>query len=322
MTDRVLNYESTVAVSQLGYLGLGVSSIDDWKEFACSMLGLQDNGVSGSGHVYLRMDDNHYRIVLLPDGSDDIAFQGWEVKDSASLDQMAAKINAHGLDVLEGSAEEAAERMVRRLIKFKDPAGIATEIYYGPLIDHKPFVSPRGLKGFKTDGLGMGHIVLSVDEPATYVRFLTDVLGAKISDYIDLNVGATTVNLTFLHVNPRHHSIAVVPRMKPKADGPPPRKLNHLMVELNDLDDVGMAFSTLQQKGVPIGNLGRHTNDRMLSFYVETPSGFNLEYGFGGLLIEDEATWHVQSHRATSIWGHGMPQRPPAAPPQAQPSAD
>jgi hypothetical protein len=55
---------------------------------------------------------------------------------------------------------------------------------------------------------------------------------------------------------------------------------------------------------VPIAaSLGTHTNDRMFSFYMVTPSGFQIEFGHGGRLIED-ATWEVQLHTAASIWGH------------------
>jgi len=49
--------------------------------------------------------------------------------------------------------------------------------------------------------------------------------------------------------------------------------------------------------------LGRHTNDHMLSFYMRTPSGFEVEYGWGARTVDD-AAWHVQRHQAPSIWGH------------------
>lgn len=42
--------------------------------------------------------------------------------------------------------------------------------------------------------------------------------------------------------------------------------------------------------------------DRML-FYLRTPSGFEIEYGWGGREVDD-ATRHVQKHHAPSIWGH------------------
>jgi hypothetical protein len=50
--------------------------------------------------------------------------------------------------------------------------------------------------------------------------------------------------------------------------------------------------------------LGRHWNDHMTSFYVESPSGFAVEYGWGGLQI-DRATWStVRGTGEISFWGH------------------
>jgi hypothetical protein len=54
----------------------------------------------------------------------------------------------------------------------------------------------------------------------------------------------------------------------------------------------------------------------MLSFYVQTPSGFQVEYGYGGRVIDDDV-WEVQLHHAPSIWGHRSPGATPVAAPVA-----
>lgn len=307
--DAPLNDGAPVAVSQFGYIGISVSDMDVWREYAQAVLGFQINGESAAGEVFLRFDDYHHRFILTPGDGGDIAFQGWEVKDNAALEQMAAKLRGHGIDVVEATSGEAQRRMVHRLIKFADPDGLQTEIYYGPFIDHKPFVSPRGVKGFCAGNLGLGHMVIAVQDPQAYLRFLTEVMGAKITDYIDVNAGGRSLQLTFLRVNPRHHSIAITGRM-PGPGTAVAKRLNHVMVEVRDMDDVGLAFSIVQQRGILSGGLGRHTNDKMFSFYSQTPSGFMIEYGYGGLLIEDESQWDVRIHHAPSIWGHGRPQQP------------
>lgn len=295
------NYDAAAAVTQLGYIGLGVSDLAAWKAFSTEVLGFQINGETASGDVYLRIDDYHHRFVLVPNGADDIVFYGWEVKDGRALDQLAAKLRANGLEVAEGTAKEAERRKVRRLVKFRDPDGIAGEIYFGALIDHRPFISPRVVHGFKANVLGCGHMVLRVRDPDAYVDFLTGALGARVSDYIVLGEDAERRGGTFLHVNPRHHSVAI--STSPYTPGQ--RKLSHIMVELNDIDDLGIGFSLFLERGIPVGNLGRHTNDKMISFYGETPSGFSVEYGYGGLLVEDESKWEVQVHRSAHVWGHG-----------------
>jgi hypothetical protein len=83
--------------------------------------------------------------------------------------------------------------------------------------------------------------------------------------------------------------------------------LHHLMLEVADMDDVGRAYDVVRQRDLPLAmDLGRHTNDLMTSFYVRSPSGFEIEYGTGGVLVDDR-TWEVATYDAGSIWGHHPP---------------
>lgn len=314
------NSAERASVTQLGYVGFSVSDIAAWRDFAGNLLGLQENGEREDGTVYLRLDDYHHRIELVPNGNDDIAFAGWEVKDAKALAQIAEQIRAYGIEVTEGTAEDCAKRMVIGLIKFTDPDGLPVEVYHGGLIEHKPFMSPRGVRGFMANHMGLGHILLAVVNPDEYVKFYTEVMGFRLSDYIEF--GTMGIRATFMHVNPRHHSMAIAPRRPDVPGQPPGQRLNHFMLEVKDIDDVGMGLGLFQQRGIPTGAIGRHTNDKMVSFYGNTPSGFNVEYGFGGLQILNEETWEVQHHRAASIWGHGMVQaRPEPAAPAHAPAA-
>ena len=57
---------------------------------------------------------------------------------------------------------------------------------------------------------------------------------------------------------------------------------------------------------VQVNRIGRHPNDRMLSFYSRSPSGFDVEFGCGGTVIDDD-TWAVQEISRASLWGHQRP---------------
>ena len=88
------------------------------------------------------------------------------------------------------------------------------------------------------------------------------------------------------------------------------------MLEVDELDIVGRAWDkVLEEDAAPIlSTLGKHTNDKMVSFYVRSPSGFGIEYGTGGILIDD-ATWTPTRYAAAHYWGHarrhpGGPDRP------------
>ena len=304
---------ATTSVTQLGYLGLGVSDAAVWSQFATEVLGLQENGSSARGSRFYRMDSHHYRFEICPTGEDDILWAGWEAKDADDLARIADQVRALGVQVTDGSAAEAAERKVLGLIRFQDPEGLTVEVYHGPLLDPTAFNSPRGVRGFRADELGLGHVVMIVRDMDASLDFYRRGLGVKISDFMHIARGPMRFRVCFTHVNPRHHSLALGQALgaPPPAPGASkPKRLNHFMIEVNDFDDVGVALDIFQRRAMPAGQLGRHTNDWMVSFYAPTPSGFSVEYGWNGRSIEDESTWQVQNYQAASRWGHAMPPVP------------
>lgn len=288
------------SVSQLGYLGLSVSDVDQWEAFAAQVLGLQPNGREPDGSLFLRMDEYHHRFALHPTGKDDLAYIGWEVATEGAMNEMAEQIQRAGVTVTPGAPDEAEARRVAGLMKFADPSGIPSEVFYGPMVMYeRPFHSPRQISGFKTGGLGLGHFVAWVDDFERSLIFYRDVLKMRVSDFVRLSPApGVKLNVGFLHCNPRHHTIAFA--TMPKAS----RRLHHFMLQLESLDDVGAAYDLCQAQNVPIVmKLGKHTNDHMVSFYLRTPSGFNVEYGWGAREVDD-TTWQVQVHTTGSMWGH------------------
>jgi len=301
------------SVTQLGYLGLGVSDMAAWEEFATDVLGMQINGKTERDSMFLRTDLYHHRFEVYATGEDDILYTGWEVKDAAALAEVVERVRSFGIEVEDCTKEDTDERMVLGLARFKDPNGLQTELYYGPYLDQLPFNSPRGLSGFRTGeigGLGLGHIVLHVPDVMDTLGFYTDALGVKVSDFIEMGRGEHKVKMAFTHANGRHHSLAFAPHFGPPQEGVARRRLNHFMIEVNSLDEVGITLGMFQQRGMPAGSIGRHTNDWMVSFYAPTPSGFQVEYGTGGRLVDD-TNWEVQHYKAASIWGHSFAQPAP-----------
>ena len=287
------------SVTQLGYVGIGAKDIEQWEHYATESLGLQSNGRESDGSLLLRMDEYEYRIAVHPDNRDDISYVGWQVTNEQGLVDMEVQLRNAGVEVSFGTPEEARARRVEGLIKFEDPNEIPTEVYFGPPISFdSPFNSPRPVSGFVTGDQGLGHVVLHVDDLEKSIRFYRDVLGMRISDFIR--------NLAFFHCNPRHHSLAII-------DAKSPKRLNHFMLQVNSINEVGATYDLVQDQGIEITRgLGRHTNDHMTSFYMKTPSGFNVEYGWGARTVDD-ATWQVQRHEKGSIWGHRAVATPEAA---------
>lgn len=183
------------------------------------------------------------------------------------------------------------------MISFDDPFGLPLEIYYGASeAFEKPFLPGASVSGFLTDEQGLGHFVRCVPDSDKALAFYTQVLGFQLSDVIYMKIGPdVTVPAYFLHCNERHHTLAI-------AAFPLPKRIHHFMLEVGSLDDIGFAFDRVDADGLITATLGRHTNDHMVSFYAATPSGFEVEYGWGARSVD--RSWAVVRYDSTSMWGH------------------
>jgi biphenyl-2,3-diol 1,2-dioxygenase len=285
----------SAAISALGYLGIGASDLEAWRGYATETLGLAC--AEQDGALLLRMDDAPWRVRIEQSDADDLSYAGFAVASAEALAEIGKRLKTMDVQISAGSEAECAERGVEALARCADPNGIAIELYCGRASADEAFVSPRGLN-FITGDQGLGHIVLMVDEEAASRRFYEEGLGFKVSDTITMGTPPHALELTFLHCNPRHHTVALapVPGM--------PKRLNHIMVQVDSMDVVGATLDLVRDREIPVSmGLGKHTNDHMTSFYMQTPSGFDVEFGFGARTVDD-ATWEVGHYDSGSEWGH------------------
>lgn len=288
------------SVSGLGYWGFEVSDLAAWERFATEVLGLALAPRHEDGGLRLRLDEYAWRIALEPGPADDLAYAGWEVKDERTLGALGEQLARAGVAVEEGKPERCAARQVRGLLTCADPAGIPTELYWGPRMAGTPFASPRVTSGFVTGDQGVGHMVVASPDAEASRHFYTELLGLRLSDTIEADLGPIRLTLTFLHANARHHSVAF-------SGLPMPKRIHHFMLEAREFGEVGLARDRALAAGATVTmDLGRHPNDKMFSFYARTPSGFEVEFGWGGRAIDD-ASWQPVTYSRTSEWGHRRP---------------
>ncbi|GAA4399040.1 VOC family protein [Tsukamurella soli] len=298
--------EGEAGIRSLGYLRIEATDVSAWREFGLKVLGMVEGTPPPSapdGALYLRMDDFPARLVIVPSHRDHLQASGWEMATEGALDDLRTRLTEHGVDYREGTPDERAERRVDGLIVFHDPAGSRLEAFHGVALQHRRVVSPYG-HGFVTGEQGLGHVVLSTPDDAVALHFYRDVLGFRLRDSMRLPpqmVGRPADGapawLRFFGCNPRHHSLAFLPM-------PTPTGIVHLMVEVENSDDVGLCLDRALRRKVPMSaTLGRHVNDLMLSFYMKTPGGFDLEFGCEGREVDDE-TWIARESTAVSLWGH------------------
>ena len=287
------------SVTQLGYLAFEVSDVAAWRAFGTKILGLEVVDDLGPRGFSLRMDGYHQRFFIEAGVADDLAAIGWQVESARALEKISKRLRDNGHVVVDGSSEEAARRNVAGLVHFKDPAGHPGELFHGPKLASEPFESQVVRSGFVADEQGLGHVVVASKSQAEHEAFYANMLGFKLSDYIRCEYFGHKIDVTFMHANPRHHSFAF--------GGGRDKRMHHFMVQARSIDEVGLCYDRfLFSGGMLHQTLGRHPNDKMFSFYGNTPSGFHFEFGYGGVEIDD-STWQPMTHPVVSEWGHHPP---------------
>jgi len=293
-------------ISSLGYLRFESADVAAWREFGVKILGMTEGRGPEKGALYLRMDEMPARLVIVPGSSERLLASGWEVADAAALAAVGRALADAGVPYKAASDAELAARRAGAMLTLEDPDGQPLEVFCGAALEHRPAVSPYGNR-FVTGDMGLGHVVLPVPPGSTAAfDFYTEVLGFRLRDSMRMPAeffggkpGDPPVWFRFLGCNARHHSLALAPV-------PAPAGIVHLMVETASLDDVGLALDRCARKGAHVsGTLGRHANDLMVSFYVRTPGGFDVEYGTDGLQVDD-ASWITRETTAVSLWGHNF----------------
>ena len=279
------------------------TDMDAWRQYGLKVLGMVEGKGAVPGALYLRMGDFPARLVIVPGEKDRLLVSGWETANAAELQEIRTSLDNAGVPYKEGTAEQVQDRRVDELVIFEDPSGNTLEAFHGAALEHRRVVSPYGHR-FVTGEQGLGHVVLSTDDDDASLRFYRDVLGFRLRDSMRLPpqmmgrpADGPPAWLRFFGCNPRHHSLAFLPM--PTSSG-----IVHLMIEVENSDDVGLALDRALRKKVPMSaTLGRHVNDLMLSFYMKTPGGFDIEFGCEGRQVED-SEWVARESTAVSLWGH------------------
>ena len=296
-------------IKSLGYITVAASDMDRWRQFAFGVLGFAEGKGSDPSALYLRMDERAARIIVAPGDVDRVLTVGWEVRDHAALDEVKVTLDAGGVAFKELSAAEADERRVEEVITFEDPAGTTLEVFHGAVLDHSPVVTPYGAR-FVTGDQGLGHVVLPAIDPSGLFDFYTGVLDFRSRGAFRVPAPPEfgPIRVRFLGINERHHSLAICPATNQDKPG-----LVHVMVEVDSLNAVGQALDRVNAEGFQLSStLGRHTNDKMVSFYVRAPGDWDIEFGTDGMRV-DERYYTAEEITADSYWGHQWVGEPPAA---------
>jgi 2,3-dihydroxybiphenyl 1,2-dioxygenase len=278
---------------ELAYVGIEIPEPASLDAFFAELIGL----VPGDEPHTWRNDRKVHRIIVQEGPANDAAFVAFEARDQRAFDDAVTRLDEAGFPTEDGDAKE---RKAQRLVRTDAPWDMPVELVLGLADATTPFASALVPGGFLTEGVGFGHAVLATPNFDESHRFLTEGLGLAQSDWIEVELApGIELEVRFYHCNARHHTIALA-----KAPFEMPQTLHHIMFETNERDDFGAAFDRVWESELAIPNgLGRHDNDGMFSFYVESPAGFQVEVGHGAKVVG--AGWDGnRKYDRISAWGH------------------
>lgn len=283
---------------QLGYIGFDVSDVEAWKRLCTEVIGLMDAGENADGTLAFRMDECAQRLFVHKGDADDVCALGLCADSVYEYETTLARLAANGIAFHTTTDAAARARGVERLVRVSGPYGAPFELAT-PLLAAEASFEPRYPgEEWQTGKLGVGHVLMLVPDKNVISQFVLENFGFRYSNTgkAPWN-GVEAAEVDFLNCNARHHSLA------PATVGQRlPKLIGHFMLQKSSVDGVGLAYDRARKAGIHVTNeLGRHI-DGALSFYAQTPSGFDFEIAAEGYVIGDD--WTVFEFNTYSTWGH------------------
>ncbi|MFE4663644.1 VOC family protein [Streptomyces sp. NPDC056716] len=227
------------------------------------------------------------------------------VDDTDDLDRITRSLTRLGLpahregDTLTAEEPIAGFRAVVRVAGRIAQAPEPPTPYNGPgRVERGPGRAPGLLRQHPVRPRKLGHVVVgSTDHEAT-MRFFTDGIGLRTSDYIKGH-GA------FMRCSTDHHNVLVLDA--------PVNFLHHTSWQVEDIDEVGRgAFAMLEEHPERhVWGLGRHHAGSNFFWYLKDPAGNFSEYYSDMDTILDDQLWTPEDlEGAKGLFNWGPPPPP------------
>lgn len=298
----ILHNRSVYGAVKTSYAVVTTRKMEDWRRFGAEALGLHMD-THGPGLTTFRVDARERRLIVRAGESEDYAGLGLEIAEPEALETIVARLSKRGVVVREVAGVEAEIRGVERFWSFVGPKRQIIEMVTKARETDAPLRMVAS--GFHTGDSGLFHVAITSKAPDQMIAFWQQVFDARTSDLIEEKISGINLLITFLRFNERHHSIAVA-RTKGVALDPIASRIQHMALEMTSIHDVIGAYERCRAMGFKIAmSLGKHTNDGEISFYVVSPSGFEIEMGWEPVRITEDTAWtDGEVKQRISAWGH------------------
>lgn len=245
-------------VTEIRFVGYGVEDFETERKFYADDWGLVEVA-AGEDLAWFKTHgaDEHHVVRLHKSATNCIEVIALAANSAADVDALFAKVSGAGCQIVHPPRTSDA------------PGGGYGFRFFSP--DGLPFevsadvakLDKRAMERWEGVPVKISHIVLHSPDHQAAVKFFTDVLGFKVSDWLgDF--------MCFLRCNEAHHRLAILP-------GPP--CLNHVAYDMLSVDDMMRGISRLRKRGTDLRwGPGRHTAGNNTFSYFCTPAGFAVEY--------------------------------------------
>ena len=275
-------------VTEIRYVGYGVENFDAERAFYAEDWGLVEVAAEdGLAWFKTHGADEHHVVRLHKADANHVEVIALAADSRADVDALHGKVTAAGCGIVHSPCELVAPGGGYGF-RFFSPDGLPFEI--SAEVER---LDRRAMERWEGMPVKISHIVLHSPDHQAAVRFFTDVLGFRVSDWLgDF--------MCFLRCNSAHHRVAFLP-------GPP--CLNHVAYDMLSVDDMMCGASRLQQRGTELRwGPGRHTAGNNTFSYFTTPGGFAVEYTADLEEVDFEAHQaqvYVPAPRIMDQWGIG-----------------
>jgi len=245
-------------ITEIRYVGYATPDFDAERKFYAEDWGLVEiEARDGMAWFKAHGHDEHHVVRLRRAEHKRVDVIALAADSAADVDALHANVVAADCKVVHAPRSlDAPEGGYG--FRFFSPDGLPFEVSSGVARGDR-----RDLAHWEGIPVRISHIVLHSPDHKASVKFFTNVLGFRVSDWLgDF--------MCFLRCNSAHHRLALLP-------GPP--CLNHVAYDMLTVDDMMRGISRLRKRGTDIRwGPGRHTAGNNTFSYFTTPSGFAVEY--------------------------------------------
>lgn len=277
-----------VNVKQVSHVALKTRDVEQQANFYTNIVGLGETQRDSSGRVYLRCNENHHAVVLIPSSEAGIDHYALDVGGPAELESAATALSRAGIAY---ETEGTGELGQGSSLHLHDPDGYVVELI-GGMAQVDPTYGSRAAQPRK-----LGHVTLLVDDCKRSAEFYSEVLGFRVSDWVE-------DIFLWMRCNPDHHGLAFA-----KGNS---GTMHHFAFEVVDFSYLARQAEHLMQNGyMLLYGPGRHGPGKNQFEYFRDPERNLVEFMCDIQQIWDDATyvprvWSTKE-KWVNMWGPDAP---------------